>query len=52
MEIKKIRGGHRPGAGAKPLPYKTKAIGIRVPVQYHSQLTEMIRKEVKRLLKK
>ena len=41
-------GGKRKGSG-RPQGEPTKALGLRVPVKYHKQLTETVRNEVKRL---
>jgi hypothetical protein len=41
-------GGKRERSG-RPKGEPTKALGLRVPVRYHKQLTEMVRNEVKRL---
>lgn len=41
-------GGKREGAG-RPKGEEKKAIGLRVPVKYHARLTELVKKELKRL---
>jgi hypothetical protein len=40
------------GAGAKPKPYKTKPIGIRVPEIMHSEICSIVRSAQKKLHKK
>lgn len=45
---KKQAGGKRKGAG-RPKGEPTKAIGVRVPVKWHKQITALVRAEVKRL---
>ena len=45
---KKTAGGKRKGAG-RPKGSPTKAIGVRVPVKWHKQITSLVRAEVKRL---
>lgn len=45
---KKQAGGKREGAG-RPKGEPTKAIGIRVPVKWHKQITSLVRAEVKKL---
>ena len=41
-------GGKRPGAG-RPAGEKKIALGLRVPVKYHKQLSELVRKELAKL---
>lgn len=45
---KSTAGGKREGAG-RPKGELKQALGIRVPVKYHAQLTDMVRKELERL---
>ena len=45
---KKAPGGKRKGAG-RPKGEATKAVGVRVPVKWHKQITALVRAEVKRL---
>jgi hypothetical protein len=45
----KKQGGKRKGAGRKPAPYKTKIISFRVRLEHATQLTEILKKEKKRL---
>jgi len=44
---KPTRGGKRKGAGAKPLPYKTKPVGVRVPVHLHKEIVQVVKDYVK-----
>lgn len=41
-------GGKREGAG-RPKGEKKKALGIRVPVKYHSHLTKLVKDELIKL---
>lgn len=41
-------GGAREGAG-RPKGEEKKALGIRVPVRFHKEITALVRKEVERL---
>jgi len=42
-ETKTMRGGKRSNAGRKKLPYQTKQLSIRVPVEHHAELTRMVK---------
>jgi hypothetical protein len=46
---KKQLGGKREGAG-RPKGEPKKAIGLRVPVKYHKQLTKLVKDELKKLM--
>lgn len=48
MKKKKTPGGKRKGAG-RPKGEPTKAVGVRVPIKWHKQITALVRAEVKRL---
>lgn len=43
-------GGKRKGAG-RPKGEPKKSIGIRVPVKYHKHITQLVRDELKKLIK-
>ncbi len=48
-QTKKQQGGARKGAG-RPKGEEKTALGLRVPVKHKKHLTELVRKELKRLL--
>lgn len=39
-----MKGGKRKGAGRKPAPYKTKAVGFRVRIEWAEQFKKDARK--------
>lgn len=50
MSKVKTPGGKRKGAGRPKSPIKTKAVGQRVPIKFHTQIVQMVKLEVERLL--